>query len=99
MDSAACKNLGKGELSVRTALELPGETQAEIQRALQARLEAPVKLRFENAPGIGLGLDLRGNGWRIGWSSESYLQTLEEDLREELEHAGAGSKTAGAHAG
>jgi hypothetical protein len=44
-------------------------------------------LRFERAPGIGLGLELRGNGWRIGWNSEDYLDELENAVREALEHS------------
>jgi hypothetical protein len=35
---------------------------------------------------------LRGNGWRIGWSSDSYLQALEEDLNEAL-NQGSGPGT------
>jgi len=86
LDHEACKSLAAGELSVRTAFDLPEETQAEIQQTLRDRLQAPVNFRFERVPGIGLGIELRGNGRRIGWTSESYLEALEEDLREAFEH-------------
>lgn len=87
IDEDARKSLTQGELLIRTAFDLPEETRAEIQHALEDRLQMSVMLRFERAPGIGLGLELRGNGWRIGWNSESYLEALEEDLREALEHS------------
>ena len=47
----------------------------------------PVTLRFERAPGMGLGVELRGNGRRIGWNSDSYLEAMEQDLKQALEHS------------
>jgi F-type H+-transporting ATPase subunit b len=85
MDREAWKGLAGGEMLVRTAFELPADMQAEIRRTIEDQLKEPVRLQFENAPGIGLGLELRGNGRRIGWNSESYLEALEEDLRRALE--------------
>lgn len=102
LDREACQNLRGTELLVRTPFDLGDDTQAEIERALQTRLEAPVRLRFERVPEIGLGLELRGNGWRIGWNSDAYLEMLEEDLREALELGGGAEKpvlAAEAHAG
>lgn len=101
LDRDACQSLRGTELLVRTPFDLPEDTRAEIERTLQTRLGAPVRLRFERVPEIGLGLELRGNGWRVGWNSEAYLETLEHDLREALD-AGAGEKpllAAEAHAG
>jgi F-type H+-transporting ATPase subunit b len=97
LDQDACLALSKGELEIRTAFDMPEAMRAEVQQALRERLDAPVTVRFERAPGVGLGIELRGNGWRIGWNSESYLERLEEDLREALEQRGA--RAAGAHAG
>ncbi len=85
LDEDARGHLAHGELLIRTKFDLREETQAEIRKALEDSLRAPVTVRFERAPGIGLGLELRGNGWRIGWNSESYLEALEEDLTEALE--------------
>jgi F-type H+-transporting ATPase subunit b len=103
LDRAATKCLVPGELSVRTAFDLSDELQTEIQRVLQARIGTPVNLRFERVPGVGLGIELRGNGWRIGWNSETYLETLEADLREAFENRSAGLQehrfAARAHAG
>ena len=77
--------LAQGELLISTMFDLREEAQAEILEALEESLRVPVTVRFERAPGIGLGLELRGNGLRIGWSSENYLEALKEDLGEALE--------------
>ena len=99
LDRDAWKNLANGDLSIRTAFDLPEETRAEIQQAIRDHAPGPVTFRFEPAPGIGLGLELRGNGWRIGWNSESYLESIEEDLRQALEPGAAHTAAAAARAG
>jgi F-type H+-transporting ATPase subunit b len=78
--------LSQGDLLIRAAFDLPEETRAQIRKALEVHLQAPVLLRFERAPGLGLGLELSGNGWRVGWNSNSYLEALSEELMEVLEH-------------
>ena len=87
LDNQEWKNLAQGDLLLRSALDLPENTQAEIQRTIEERLHMPVSLRFERAPGMGLGVELRGNGRRIGWNSEGYLEAMEEDLKKTLEHS------------
>ena len=90
------KGMAQGELLIRAAFDPPEETRRRIRETLEDQLQAPVLLRFERAPGLGLGLELRGNGWRIGWNSESYLETINEDLVEVLEHAAELEVKAGA---
>jgi len=86
LDSEGRKRFDQGELSIRSPFDLPDAVRAEIQQTIEKELEKPVNLRFERAPEMGLGLELRGNGWRVGWNSESYLEALEEDLKEAFEH-------------
>ncbi len=101
LDQDAWKTLARGELLIRTPVDLPDETRADIEQTIRARTETPVTLRFERAPGIGLGIELSGNGWRVGWNSESYLETLEEDLRDAFDRGGAegGARAAAAQVG
>jgi F-type H+-transporting ATPase subunit b len=87
LDPSAWESLGAGDLVIRSAYELPEDTRAEIRQAIEERREIRAPLRFEQAPELGLGVELRGNGRRIGWNSESYLEALERDLLEALEHA------------
>lgn len=97
LDAGTCQSLARGALTVRTAFDLPEALRAEVEQAVRDRVGQPAAIVFERAAGVGLGIELRGNGWRIGWNSESYLETLEEDLRETLEQRDAAA--AGAHAG
>jgi F-type H+-transporting ATPase subunit b len=90
LDEEAWKGFSGGELAVRTAADLPPELQAEIRRTLEERAAAPVRVRFETSAEIGLGLELRGNGYRVGWNSESYLRALEEDVEKALARIGEG---------
>jgi F-type H+-transporting ATPase subunit b len=89
LDRDVCKSLvsksgAASDLVVRSAFELSEDTQAEIRQTIEERLETPVCLRFERAPDMGLGVEVRGNGTRIGWNSESYLEALERDLAQAL---------------
>jgi F-type H+-transporting ATPase subunit b len=85
LDAAALRDLIGKELTVLSALEIPGPVQHEIQAALEARLGAPVPLQFQRAPAMAWGIELRGNGRRIGWTPDSYIESLEENLKEALE--------------
>ncbi len=85
------KLCGGGELTVMSATELTGELKQEIEQTIESRMAGPVSLRFERAPEMAWGIELRGNGQRIGWTPEGYLDSLEERLRTVVdEHAAAG---------
>ncbi len=85
LDPAALRDLVGKELTVLSPLEVPGPVQREIQAALEERLGAPVALQFQRAPAMAWGIELRGNGRRIGWTPDSYIESLEENLKEALE--------------
>lgn len=74
-----------GEVFVRSAMDLPENTQARIRETIEERAESRVDIRFERDAALGFGLELRGNGWRLGWNSESYLESLEADVARVLE--------------
>lgn len=86
LENDAWKNIAQGDMLLRSAYDLPEDTRAEIQQIIEERLHMPVSLRFERAPEMGLGVELRGNGRRIGWNSSSYLEAMEQDLKTALEH-------------
>ena len=85
-DTAALRDLIGQKLTVMSALEVPPATQSEIQAALEERLGAPVPLQFQRVPSMAWGIELRGNGRRIGWTPDSYIESLEENLKDALEH-------------
>jgi len=76
---------GAKEPVVRSAVELPEETRKKIAEILKTRLGAPSQLRFEKHSTMAWGIELRGNGYKIGWAPESYLDSLEEKMKAALE--------------
>jgi len=85
LDTSALRDLIGEKLTVMSAVEVPPATQREIQSTLEERLGAPVPLQFQRVPSMAWGIELRGNGRRIGWTPDSYVESLEENLREALE--------------
>ncbi len=76
------------EVTLRSASDIPPVTQLQIEESLHHRFGDRVRLHLERAPNLAWGLELRSNGLRIGWNSESYMESLEENLRKALEHPG-----------
>lgn len=69
-----------------SAAEIPPVTQLEIEENLHRRFGNRVRLHVERTPNLAWGLELRSNGLRIGWNSENYMESLQENLRKALEH-------------
>jgi F-type H+-transporting ATPase subunit b len=90
-DRASLQVLCAGEVSVATPDELPAATRLEIQNILGSRLGKPVQVRFERAPNMPWGIELRGGGQRIGWTPDSYLDTLQANLGAALDRGVATS--------
>jgi F-type H+-transporting ATPase subunit b len=85
LESATLRALSKGELTVLTPSDLAEETQRKIREELEAQLGAGVRLKFERTQAFAWGIELRGNGRRVGWNSDTYIESLEQSLREALE--------------
>lgn len=79
LDGETLKKLSGGPITVVSASELP----ADLQHKIEERVGVP--LRFEQAPEMAWGIELRGDGQRIGWTPEVYLDALEQKLRAELD--------------
>ena len=69
---------------VRSAFALPAEQRAAIQMALDEILGVEAQLRFEIAPELVAGIELAGNGQKVGWSISDYLASLQERVAELL---------------
>jgi F-type H+-transporting ATPase subunit b len=71
-----------------SASDIPPVTQLQIEESLHRRFGDRVRLHLEHTSNLAWGLELRSNGLRIGWNSESYMESLQENLRKALEHPG-----------
>jgi F-type H+-transporting ATPase subunit b len=84
-DGETLKKLSGGALTVVSARELPAELQHRIEETIGKCVGNPVPLRFEHTPDLAWGIELRGDGQRIGWTPGGYLDALEEKLKSELD--------------
>jgi F-type H+-transporting ATPase subunit b len=73
------------DLVLRSAFDFDPETRQRIEAALGRVSRNGARVRFETAPELGWGLELRTDGHRIGWNPASYVDTLEENVRKALE--------------
>jgi F-type H+-transporting ATPase subunit b len=86
LDAPALRDFAAHDLTVLTAGEMPEESRRELRARLEKRLGPGLHLKFERAPAMAWGIELRGNGRRIGWNSDAYVEALEQNLKEALEH-------------
>ena len=85
IDINALRELGTDVKQVRSAMEVPEAARKQIEELLLERLGTGPKLKFEKDPTMTWGIELRGNGRRIGWTPESYLDAMEENLKTPLQ--------------
>ncbi len=74
-----------GHVTVVSANPLSDDTRSRLSAVLAERLGTPVHLEFARSPAMTWGIELRGEGQSIGWTPESYLQSLDDGLRKALE--------------
>jgi F-type H+-transporting ATPase subunit b len=67
------------ELVVSSGMDLDEVARQEIRATLEARLGRAPRLRFDRL-GSGWGIELHAGGWKIGWSSGTYLDAIEDNL-------------------
>lgn len=81
---------------VRSAFDLPAEQRARIQQAINetfladfsSLLMTGIDIRFETAPELVSGIELRVNGQKLAWSITDYLASLEKGIDELLKDKG-----------
>lgn len=67
-------------LVIRTAFPSPPEMRQKLREAVAGRVPGEVEIRFETAPDLVCGIELRADDYRIAWSLDDYLGSLEQDL-------------------
>lgn len=85
IDAATLREMQGKEKLICSSADLPEDTRGRILAILQERLGTETELQFEKDSRMGWGIELRGNGRRIGWNPGAYLDVMETNLREALE--------------
>lgn len=86
-DLAAALKPGATPTSVRSAFDLTADQRAAIESALNEVLASEVHLRFDTAPDVVSGIELRANGQKVAWSIADYLSSLQEGVNTLLSDA------------
>jgi F-type H+-transporting ATPase subunit b len=86
LDPASLRTMATSEVTVVTPGDLSPAARAQIASAMENRFGSPVPLIFQTASSLAWGVEMRGGGLKIGWTSDTYLDALEQKLREVLEH-------------
>lgn len=73
-----------GKLSVRSTFELPEAQQLAIQSAVKNNFSTVIQLDFETAPHLVSGIELLSDGYKISWTIEDYIVSLENHISELL---------------
>ncbi len=69
-----------GEVSVRSMFDVPLVQQAAIQKALKSNFNIATEIKFETAPQLVCGIELVTNGYKVSWTIEEYLKSLENHI-------------------
>lgn len=79
-----------GLVTVRTAFDLADEQKDLLTHSLEMLVgnepKQVIKLDFSHVTGLVAGLELSIGGWKLAWSIHAYLETLQERVKESLEH-------------
>lgn len=67
---------------VNSSFELKQEQQSEIEAVLKDITENEPKLNFETSANILGGIELSANGYKVSWSIDEYLGSIERQLSE-----------------
>jgi F-type H+-transporting ATPase subunit b len=74
------------EIVLRTQRDVEPELRRKMDEIVARRFGEGVRVKYERSPQMSWGVELRTNGRRIGWNPETYIGSLEEHLRQALEH-------------
>ncbi len=75
---------GTQPLKVRTAFELPPAEQTVVKGLIDNVFGPQAKVDFILAPDLIGGIEIEGNGQKLGWSIADYLSSVENSLSELL---------------
>lgn len=76
----ASLNHNSNPIVVCSSFEIQDERKPKIIQAVRDKIPSHINLEFATEPDLICGIELRASGYKLAWSMESYLDTLEESL-------------------
>lgn len=61
-----------------TAFPLSEEQRASVEAMVRSVFPSPASCRFTVEPELGFGVELRSEGWKLGWNMKAYTAELRE---------------------
>jgi F-type H+-transporting ATPase subunit b len=77
-------------ITIRSTFEIAEDQRQRIFEAMKIHTGLNSKIKFEIAPELISGVEIRAPGLRTGWSIASYLDSLKEDLSQVHPSGGTG---------
>jgi F-type H+-transporting ATPase subunit b len=82
IDVAALRQLAaKKQVVVLSSTDVAEPVRDKIAAILKERLGTLPNLQFEREPAMSWGIELRGNGRRIAWTPENYMNAIEQNVK------------------
>jgi F-type H+-transporting ATPase subunit b len=76
----ASLNHNSNPIVVCSSFEITESAMPKIIQAVRDKIPSHINLEFETEPDLICGIELRASGYKLAWSVENYLDTLEESL-------------------
>jgi F-type H+-transporting ATPase subunit b len=81
---ASIKEAGN-EVVIQSAFEITSKMRKKVTQALHRHLSGEIAPRYETAPDLIMGIELKTRGRKIAWNLRHYLDTMEENALRTLE--------------
>lgn len=87
-EARAVLTKGRDHVAVVSAFALSDEAEDLIIDAVQEITDTEAQPQFEQDSGLVCGIELRLEGYKLGWTVDRYLDAVEQRIGDQLESAG-----------
>ncbi|MFN1834158.1 hypothetical protein AB2B38_002755 [Balneola sp. MJW-20] len=77
---------GEGQITVISSFQLDKSVQEKIIDSLKYILTEEINIQFKRSSILGYGIEMRANGWKIGWSTAGFMVNLKKRAEEVFEN-------------
>ncbi|MBN1664670.1 MAG: hypothetical protein JW943_13805 [Deltaproteobacteria bacterium] len=70
---------------VQSAFDIPADVRSELNQIIRSYGAAQDAVQYETMPEIVSGIELRTDGYKLAWSLNDYLETLEDSFSHALQ--------------
>lgn len=71
---------GKGELKIVSSFALSQKHQSRIKKTIKDVFSTDINCSFGVSRLLGFGIEIRAEGWKMGWNAKIYLEDLKKNV-------------------